>query len=187
MRRFVKGALLGSAAAAVACGGRDSTAPSARPEPTSVSLDASRFSRGEQSVTGSAAVNLPPNFGGAREFYTLRAVRHGDGSVSGHVVEVSRQQGGQRMRGKIFCFTIAGDTARVAALVEKSTVPFGPVGTYVVWTLVDNGRGKRAHPDQTTDFFFNGTQAQAQQHCDVGLREIAPLFPSIRGNLEVRG
>jgi len=187
MRRIVKGVLLAGTAAVAACGGRDSVAPTTRLDPMRASLDANRSSQSEQSVTGRAAINLPPNFGGAREFYSLDAFRHGDGSVSGNVVEVSRQEGGQRMEGSIFCFMIVGDTARMAALVEKSTVPFGPVGTYVVWTLVDNGRGKGATPDETTDFFFNGTQAQAQQHCDVGLPGIAPFFPSVGGKLEVHG
>jgi len=64
-------------------------------------------------------------------------------------------------------------------------VPFGPNGSYVVWSVIDNGEGAKAAPDQTTDIFFGGTQAQAQFHCQTGFN-LAPYFSSMRGNLQVR-
>ena len=91
----------------------------------------------------------------------------------------------QRASGKIFCFSIVRDTARLAGLLERSTVPFGPVGTYVIWNVVDRGNGK-VH-DLTTDFYFGGTQAQATAHCAGNLLRGQPFFESRRGNIKVNG
>jgi len=149
----------------------------------SVSGGARRDVAGER-VTGRATIILPA-FGNALEFYHLEAIRHRDGRVTGEFREFSQQMGGQRIRAHVVCFTVSGDSARLAAQIDETDVPFGPVGSYVVWSVVDNGKRKGSAPDQTTDIFFGGTAAQAQFHCDTGFN-LAPFFSLIRGNLRVR-
>jgi hypothetical protein len=170
----------------VACGtSTDATSP--RPtitEPSFSKVGEAGKRVSEQRVTGHIAIILPA-FDNALEFYSLSAIRHRDGSVTGEFNEFSQQMGGQRIRAHVVCFTVAGDTARLAAQIDKTDVPFGPVGSYVVWSVVDNGQGRRSAPDETTDIFFGGTAAQAQFHCDTGF-DLAPFFTGLRGNLRVR-
>jgi hypothetical protein len=137
-----------------------------------------------QRVTGSVTILLPA-FGDALERYSVSAIRQTDGSVSGEFEEYSAQQGGQRIHAQIVCFTVTGNSARLAARIDQTNVPFGPVGSYVVWSVIDNGQGTRSAPDQTTDVFFGGTAAQAEFHCRTGYN-LAPYFSSFRGNLQVQ-
>ena len=134
-------------------------------------------------VTGSATILLP-NFDNALERYSVSAIRHDDGSVSGDFEEFSAQEGGQRIHANVVCFNVTGNSARLAAQIDQTNVSFGPVGSYVVWSVIDNGEGAKSPPDQTTDIFFGGNAAQAQFHCDVGFN-LAPFFESLRGNLQV--
>ena len=170
----------------VACGtSSDATAPRPTITDPSFSKEGETGKRViEQSVTGHIAIILPA-FDNAREHYSLNAVRHRDGSVTGEFNEFSAQMGGQRIRAHVVCFTVTGNSARLAAQIDKTNVDFGPVGSYVVWSVIDNGQGRRSAPDQTTDIFFGGTAAQAQFHCDTGFN-LAPFFTGIRGNLRVR-
>ena len=180
MRSALQGAKALCVLAVLGCGAaaKDSTAPR---------VTAPEFSRAEEGstgaqVTGDIAIVLP-DFNNALEQYSVSAIRHRDGSVSGELEETSQQQGGQHIHARLVCVTVTGNTARLAARLEKSNVPFGPVGSYVVWSVIDNGHGK-AHPDQTTDIFFGATEANAKFHCATGFN-LAPYYNSIRGNLEV--
>jgi hypothetical protein len=146
-------------------------------------LELARVSGGQR-VTGSATVILPDH-GNALEHYSVSAIRHADGSVTGEFEEYSEQDGGQRIHASIVCFNVIGNSARLAARIDQTNVPFGPVGSYVVWSVVDNGEGARSLPDQTTDIFFGGTAAQADFQCATGFN-LAPYFSSIRGNLQVQ-
>jgi hypothetical protein len=137
-----------------------------------------------QRVTGSATILLP-EFGNALERYSISAVRRGDGSVAGEFEEFSEQDGGQRIHANVVCFTVAGNSARLAAQIDQTNVPFGPVASYVMWSVIDNGEGARSAPDQTTDIFFGGTAAQADFHCRTGFN-LAPYYSSFRGNLQVQ-
>jgi hypothetical protein len=180
------GAMVICAAGIMACSSGEVTAPGARRAPTSPELSSStdrEKDRGAvQSVTGHAKIQLPYE-GTPFQQYSVSAIRHRDGSFSGKFHETSEQDGGQRASGRIFCFSIVRDTARLAGLVERSTVPFGPAGTYVIWNVVDRGNGK-VH-DLTTDFYFGGTQAQATAHCAGNLLRGQPFFESRRGNIKV--
>lgn len=180
---MVCAALLASALVAAGCAGTDATAPSA--VKANAVLDRGVSNGAEQRVTGSAFIILPWA-NNAPEQYSVSAIRHADGTVSGELEEFSAQDGGQRVHATIACFTVVGNTARLAAKVDRSTVPFGPVGTYVIWTLVDNGQGKSAPPDLTTDLFFGGDERIALFHCNAGVK-LDPFFPSLRGNLQVDG
>jgi hypothetical protein len=157
-------------------------------ETTSPGAAGAQFERASvgagQRVTGSATVLLP-NFGNALERYSVSAVRSGDGVVSGEFEEYSEQEGGQRIHARVVCFTVTGNTARLAAQIDQTNVSFGPVGSYVVWSVIDNGEGAKSPPDQTTDIFFGGTAAQADFQCRTGYN-LAPYFSSLRGNLQVQ-
>jgi hypothetical protein len=83
------------------------------------------------------------------------------------------------------CFAVTGNSARLAAQIDQSNVAFGPIGSYVIWSVIDNGEGARSTPDQTTDIFFGGTRAQAEFHCQVGFN-LAPYLSSLRGNIQVQ-
>ena len=137
----------------------------------------------EHHVTGNATVILPLH-GDALEHYALSAIQHSDGRVSGEFEEYSQQDGGQRIHAQVYCFTVTGNTARLAARIDETNVSFGPVGSFVVWSVIDNGQGAKAAPDQTTDIFFGGTQAQADFQCRTGFN-LAPYFSSLRGNLHI--
>jgi len=137
-----------------------------------------------QRVTGSATIVLP-NFDNALERYSVSAIRQNDGSVTGEFEEYSAQEGGQRIHAQVVCFTVTGNSARLAARIDQTNVSFGPVGSYVVWSVIDNGEGARSAPDQTTDIFFGGTAAQADFQCRTGYN-LAPYFSSLRGNLQVQ-
>lgn len=180
MRRLGQGATVLCAVLFVGCSaGSDLTTPRLNAAATSLS---SRDARPER-VTGSATIALPL-FGNALERYSVSAIRQKDGSVTGELEEFSEQEDGQRIHARVYCFTVTGNSARLAARIDQTNVSFGPIGSYVVWSVIDNGEGAKSPPDQTTDFFFGGTQAQADTHCRTGFN-LVPYFSSIRGNLQV--
>ena len=180
MQRLGQGATVLCAVALIGCGtGSDLTTPRPNGSAASLSLRTTRQER----VTGSATILLPL-FDNAQERYSVSAIRQSDGSVAGELEEYSAQQGGQRIHAIVYCFTVTGNGARLAARIDQTNVPFGPVGSYVVWSVRDNGEGAKAPPDETTDLFFGGTQAQADTHCRTGF-PLAPYYQSLRGNLQV--
>lgn len=180
MRSALQGAKVLWVVAVVGCG--------AATESRSPQVTAPEFSRAADDAGSGARVNGDitidlPDFNNALEHYSVSAIRHRDGSVSGELEETSQQQGGQRIHARVYCVTVTGNSARLAARLDQSNVPFGPVGSYVVWSVVDNGHGKSG-PDQSTDIFFGGTEANAKFHCATGFN-LAPYYNSVRGNLEV--
>lgn len=196
MRRVWYGATMLGLAAAVGCSaGRDVTEPGARAKaPVEASASRSGGAGGAggdeemQKVTGSALFQID-YAGNPFQHFSVAAIRHRDGSFSGAFEEKSEQDGGQREMGEIYCFSIVADTARIAGLIKKSTVPFGPPGSYVIWNVVDGGKahGHDRDTDFTTDFFFGGTQAQAQAHCAANLLRGQKYYPVLRGELKVDG
>ena len=184
------GATMLGVVATVGCGaGRDVTEPQTR---TSVPTEvlASRSDAGAkdemQKVTGNALFQID-YAGNPFQRYSVAAIRHRDGSFSGEFEEKSEQDGGQRVHGDIYCFSIVADTARIAGLVKKSNIDFGPPGSYVIWNVVDadEAHGHDRQSDYTTDFYFGGTQAQADAHCRANLLRGQPYFPVLRGELRV--
>src|SRR5262249_34083446 len=81
------------------------------------------------SVTGHAGfVNNAGNF----DRYSLSAIRHSDGSVSGEVQEHVETAAGAFVRnahGTVICFSISGNTARIGGIVDHGTAVIG--GTVV--------------------------------------------------------
>jgi hypothetical protein len=164
---------------------RGVTGPNARLDRVDAAFDRVAAASGtQQQVTGFANILLP-FFQNAEEKYSNSAIRHADGTVSGQFELKSAQDGGLRIHGDVVCFTIIGNMARLAGQIDQSSTPSIPEGTYVIWTVVDNGEGQNDPPDLTSDFIgpFTGAGAAAF-HCSTGIN-VGPFYPVQSGNLQV--
>ena len=85
------------------------------------------------------------------------------------------------IHGAVFCFTVVGNTARVAGVVERSSNPNVRAGDYLIWNFVDNDATKHG-PDMSTAA-LRVTQPVATAECTGG-QNTGPYFP-VRGRLEV--
>ena len=139
----------------------------------------------KQSVTGHyqfVGINTGNDFK-----YSLSAIRHDDGSVSGEFEErVLLNSTGEFIRqthGTVTCFQIVGNMARIGGLVDHATDPRFLPGTEFRLVVVDNGNGASDPPDMGSNarFGFPGT---AQAFCDAGTA--FNLEAVQHGNVEVR-
>jgi hypothetical protein len=139
----------------------------------------------KQSVTGHyqfVGINTGNDFK-----YSLSAIRHDDGSVSGEFEErVILNSTGEFIRqthGTVTCFQIVGNMARIGGLVDHATDPRFLPGTEFRLVVVDNGKGASDPPDLGSNarFGFPGT---AQAFCSAGTA--FNLEPVQHGNVEVR-
>jgi hypothetical protein len=80
------------------------------------------------------------------------------------------------------CFGITGNRARVGGTVTQSTHQDIPTGDHVIWTVVDNGEGANAPPDQTSDLFFAPAFIR-DRHCVTGIN--LPQETNTQGNIQV--
>lgn len=143
-----------------------------------------------QRVTGH--VNLPVfNFPGLsiRERYSFNALRHPDGTVTGEwqVADKFDPLGEFAFHGDVTCFTIASDnkTAWLGGIVERDP-GFGTTGLDANWTVVDNGEGNKAPPDQATDLTFGVPTGMAAVHCATGNGTTSiPPVNIVGGNVQV--
>lgn len=122
---------------------------------------------------------------GARARYSVNAIRHRDGRVSGEFeFHVESPTGAFLLRSHvtITCFTIFGNVAYIGGVVDRSSGIGAPPGTEGYITVVDNGEGAHAVPDLASPTGIG--PGSAQEHCDTGLSR--PLFPVERGNIQVR-
>lgn len=86
-----------------------------------------------------------------------------------------------RIHGTVFCFTVVGNTAHIAGLVEHSSNPNVHPGDYLVWSFVDNDATKHG-PDLSTAALRVPQEVGVAQ-CAGGVNT-GPYFP-VRGRLEV--
>src|SRR2546428_654883 len=89
----------------------------------------------EDSVTGHVEF---VSAAGTLDSYSVSAIRHRDGTVSGEAEEHVRTPAGDFVRSghaTIICFTITGNIARIGAIVDHSTTV--PPGTEAFLTVVD--------------------------------------------------
>ena len=140
----------------------------------------------QDSVTGHAEfVVLPP---GNHAGFSVSAIRHRDGSVSGEVEEHVQTQTGvfvRRRHGTIICFTVTGNIARIGAISDRVTGPnVLPPGAEFFFTVVDNGEGANDEPRDLASALSPGAAGTATAHCATGLPRT--LFPVERGNIQVR-
>jgi hypothetical protein len=134
-----------------------------------------------------------PDLGVPIEKYSFHAHNLGNGRVEGRweVLDVFADGSKEVARGRVTCFTVEADgrTARLGGIAEAATNPVN-IGFDAVWTVVDNGEGAPAPPDQATDLRYGITllPGAAARHCDVGIPpEVFGTFgQSVRANVQVR-
>jgi hypothetical protein len=137
-----------------------------------------------ESVTGHAEFVTPA---GIRFRYSVNAIRHKDGSVSGefenHVDNAATGEFILRAHVGIVCFTIAGNVARIGGIIERQEGGTQQPGDEGFITVVDNGEGAEADPP---DLASPPAVApgSAFAHCEAGL--FRPLFQVELGNIQVR-
>jgi hypothetical protein len=140
-----------------------------------------------ESVTGHAEFVTAT---GIRFSYSVNAIRHKDGSVSGefqnHVENATTGEFILRAHVEIVCFTIAGNTARIGGIIERqkggAPLPEDPRDRQGFITVVDNGEGADAPPDLASPPAV--ARDSAFEHCETGL--FRPLFQIEHGNIQVR-
>ena len=139
----------------------------------------------KQSVTGHyqfVGINTGNDFK-----YSLSAIRHEGGSVSGEFEErVILNSTGDFIRqthGTVTCFEIVGNLARIGGLVDHATDPRFLPRTEFRLVVVDNGNGANDPPDLGSNARF-GVPGTAQAFCDAGTP--FNLEPVEHGNVEVR-
>jgi hypothetical protein len=137
-----------------------------------------------ESVTGHAEFVTPS---GIRFRYSVDAIRHKDGSVSGefenHVDNVTTGEFILRAHVAIVCFTVTGNIARIGGIIERqeggAPLPADPQGFI---TVVDNGEDADDLPDLASPPAV--APGSAFLHCTTGLDQ--PLIPVEHGNIQVR-
>jgi hypothetical protein len=161
------------------------TEPALNPVEGLRDVDADATPDQKQSVTGHyqfVGVNTGNDFK-----YSLSAIRHADGSVSGEFEErVILNSTGDFIRqthGTVTCFEIVGNMARIGGLVDHATDPRFLPGTEFRLVVVDNGKGANDPPDLGSNARF-GVPGTAQAFCDAGTP--FNVEPVEHGNVEVR-
>jgi hypothetical protein len=157
------------------------------PNPTSPSLSSAitpleSANQGQQQVTGSIFINLA-DFGGAPQRMSFSAIRHRDGRVTGQFQIFSSQEPGVRVHGIVTCLGIDGNLARLGGAITRSSPPGFEGPTF--WRVVDNGEGRHAPPDLSSDLIPFVPPEIVEEFCTVGF-DFPPLIPSPQGNIQVR-
>jgi hypothetical protein len=136
-----------------------------------------------ESVTGHVEFVTPA---GIRFRYSVNAIRHKDGSVSGefqnHVDNAATGEFILRAHVGIVCFTIAGNVARIGGIIERQEGGAQQPGDEGFITVVDNGEGANDPSDLASPPAVAPGSAFA--HCETGLPR--PLFTVEHGNIQVR-
>ena len=136
-----------------------------------------------QSVTGHVEF---VNAAGNHIRYSVSAVRHHDGSVSGEIEEHATAADGafiRRGHGTVTCLTITGNIARIGGVVDQIRGAGAPVGSEAFLTVIDNGEGPKDPPDAAS-VPLAGPPGSATTHCTTGISR--PTFPIERGNIQIR-
>lgn len=178
--------LLATAVALAACSDNASVNPTGPKAGQAANFDKNSEAQHEviMSVTGHAEYDVTAT-PGIQEKYEVTAERRADGRVTGEL-ELKQTRNGEefRIHGTMVCVTVQGNLGRLAARVDRSTLPVVHAGDYLVWSVMQNdAKGREGKPDYSTEFFlYDRTVAEA--HCDVGVN-VAPFYP-VKGDLDVR-
>jgi hypothetical protein len=117
----------------------------------------------------------------------FNARKYADGTVSG------RFEYHQIVEGTSFNFNVdvtclnvyGGNRAKIGGVVEQSSDPTVPVGTFAWFQVFDNGEGQDAQPDQSSLVGF-GDEAANEAFCDSpNLPRFGPW--DVQGNAQVIG
>ena len=137
---------------------------------------------------GSAASANAPSATGAGHFsydgglrtFSLGAVTHQDGSVTGQA-QVNDRGDGVIAHITLDCLEADGNIAYMSGIISDSSRP-SLVGDEAWFSVQDNGAGANASPDLISLVFFNSTPDQNLCHTRVG--RASPDNP-IQGNVTV--
>jgi hypothetical protein len=112
---------------------------------------------------------------------TFTAVRRPDGTVVGQFNIHSSTEG--HIRGRVLCFTIEGNSARLAGIIERADDFPALEGGGAMWTVQDNGEGSNDPEDVASDIRYGIPLAAAIAHCTVPA--IAPFEIQRKGNIQI--
>lgn len=138
-----------------------------------------------QSATGSGHFILSEEL----RVFTHNARIKADGAVSGHF-DLIRHDIGSHVGGLVICLNIQGDVAYFAGVVEVSNLDNDPnfgVGSYVIWSTIDNGKGANYPPDQVSLLLgnYNWTQTDVEDFCDSGPGFVYGYHDVEDGNIQI--
>ena len=113
---------------------------------------------------------------------SFSAIRHRDGRVTGQFQIFSEQEPGVRVHGILTCLGIDGNLARLGGVITRSSPP--GFESLAFWRVVDNGEGRHAPPDLSSDLAAFAPPELVEEFCAVGF-DFPPLVPSPQGNIQV--
>jgi hypothetical protein len=117
----------------------------------------------------------------------FNALRYEDGSVSGRFEYHQVVEGDAfRFNVDVTCFVVYdGNRAKIGGVVEQSSDPTVPVGTFAWFQVFDNGEGAGAPPDRSSLVGF-GDEAANEAFCkSPNLPRFGPW--DVQGNVQVQG
>ena len=128
---------------------------------------------------------------GHSQQYSFTAVMHKDGTIKGEFQLFDTYNDSTRLiaHGDVECFSIADDgkTAWLGGVIERGSVDtMNFVGAEAYWTVVDNGQGAHADPDEATEIVYSLDGVLAQDHCTDGAGTFVYSGPIIRSNVKVK-
>src|SRR5207249_11883906 len=104
----------------------------------------------------------------------ILAIRRPDGTIDGRLSLRIDLETPVFIEAEPTCVTLVGNTARLAAVVTQSNTLDNPVGSYLIWTVVDNQpqgepqKGGRK-PELSSVFIKMLTEFYANWICMVGI------------------
>lgn len=157
----------------------------------SLSLSSEDISERARNPMVSGHVELDSIAEGRSQKYTFNAVMQKDGSIRGEFQLFDWINDSTRVvvHGDVECFTIQDDgkTAWVGGVIERGMVDSTNLaGAEAYWTVVDNGQGSNADPDEATEIVYGFDGLLAQDHCAEGLGTFVYLGPIVRSNVKVK-
>jgi hypothetical protein len=141
-----------------------------------------------ESASGGAHWTIPlPNVFGievVNQPLAFNARKYADGSVSGEFEYTQIAGGTFRFNVAVTCMNVYdGNRAKIGGVVEQSTDPDNPPGTFAWFQVFDNGEGANAPPDQSSLVGF-GDEAANEAFCDSpNLPRFGPW--DVSGNVQV--
>ncbi len=119
--------------------------------------------------------------GGELRTFSFSAVTHSDGSVTGEA-ELKSRASGTVIHAQLNCLTVVGHQAYIGGIVTNATNP-AFVGKPAVFSVIDNGEGAGAPPDQLSLFvtFVN----PPSEDCNGATNHSQTMHPIEAGNIQV--
>ncbi len=111
-----------------------------------------------------------------------------DGIVSGHF-NLYRHDVGVHIGGSVICLNIQDNVAYFAGVVEVSNQvdPNFDVGSFVMWSTIDNGEGVNNPPDQVSLVLgsYLWTQEDVENYCSMGSSFGYLYYDVVDGNIQI--